>query len=72
MNHATYIGPSCGWNVESGQKALIRKGKSIDVVLAQFDDFYVSRAGKDLSHGWHEFSAADFKTDTDSILEVTP
>lgn len=65
--HATYIGPRVGWNVEAGLGALVMLSPTKpDTLLAQFDDFWVRRAGKDLAFGWHEFPADQFKIDEDS------
>lgn len=63
MQHATYIGPPCGWNVEAGMTALIRPSEVPGTVLAQFDDFHAARGGKDLCFGWHEFPAHHFRPD---------
>ena len=61
---ATYTGPETGWNVEPGLHALIRDSDKPGVVLAQFDDYHIARAGVDLSSGWHEFPKEHFKEDT--------
>lgn len=62
MKHATYIGPPCGWNVTPGMGALVQESPDKpQELLAQFDDFYAMRAGKDLGWGWHPFLKSEFK-----------
>lgn len=60
---ATYTGPETGWNVKPGLHALIQDSDKPEIVLAQFDDFHITRKGVDLSRGWHAFPKEHFKED---------
>ena len=63
MYHATYLGPRCGWNITSGDTALLRFTTDPDVVLVQFDNLHLCKNGVSMAHGWHQFPAAHFKLD---------
>jgi hypothetical protein len=66
---AVYVGP-----VEElkGSGAYIRKSSINGNVIAQFDNMQARLDGKDLAHGWHEFSRDDFKVAEELLPGAKP